>query len=428
MRFGVNYTPSKGWFHSWLEPDWDCVAHDLAQIADLGLDHVRVFPLWPILQPNRTWINQRGLADLRHMVQLAGEQGLDVYSDVLQGHMSSFDFVPSWLVSWHETSMFSDADAVQAQADLVKAVYDCLKDVPHFKGLTIGNECNQFADPSHPRRMKADASDVEGWLRALLDPVRQEAANRGQIMLHSENDAVWYEDGHAFLPRQASNTGDLTAIHSWVFNGTAQAYGSLSQETTRHAEYLVELSKAFADDPRRQVWLQEIGAPENVIDPADTSRFCTESLEHALDCADLYGLTWWCSHDVDRSMGDFPPFEHDLGLFDQEGQVKHIGKAFSDLVREHRSDPVAPARSTAVVVQCDHEGNPTMRAACAPTGSVFEAWMELSKAGERPALVSSIVAADPQALAARGISRCIEVGLRPGTVYNTVSDPSIEQG
>ena len=23
MKFGVNYTPSHGWFHAWLDPDWD---------------------------------------------------------------------------------------------------------------------------------------------------------------------------------------------------------------------------------------------------------------------------------------------------------------------------------------------------------------------------------------------------------------------
>ena len=33
MRFGVNYTPSNGWFHSWLDPDWHSVDRDLKQIV-----------------------------------------------------------------------------------------------------------------------------------------------------------------------------------------------------------------------------------------------------------------------------------------------------------------------------------------------------------------------------------------------------------
>src|SRR5699024_12615325 len=48
---GVNYTPRKGWFHSWSDLDPSAVDEDLAQIAALGLDHVRIFPLWPVLQP-----------------------------------------------------------------------------------------------------------------------------------------------------------------------------------------------------------------------------------------------------------------------------------------------------------------------------------------------------------------------------------------
>ena len=32
MKFGVNYTPSHGWFHAWLDPDWDGIDNDLKQI------------------------------------------------------------------------------------------------------------------------------------------------------------------------------------------------------------------------------------------------------------------------------------------------------------------------------------------------------------------------------------------------------------
>ncbi len=77
MKFGVNYTPSHGWFHAWLDPDWDGIDNDLKQISELGMDHVRIFPIWPYLQPNRTWINKKGVADVRRMVHIAGEHGLD---------------------------------------------------------------------------------------------------------------------------------------------------------------------------------------------------------------------------------------------------------------------------------------------------------------------------------------------------------------
>ncbi|MCI1914833.1 MAG: glycosyl hydrolase [Bifidobacteriaceae bacterium] len=373
----------------------------------------------------------KAVADLRHMVDLAAAAGLESYVDVLQGHMSSFDHVPPWLVSWHETSMFADPQARSAEALLVRTLYDALADEPRFRGLTLGNECNQFTDTSHPRRMAATSDDVTRWISELIDPLEQRAHEEGRVLLHSEDDKVWYVDGHAFLPQHATNYGDITSIHSWVFNGTAQRYGAVSEQSTRHAEYLIELSKAFASDPARPVWLQEIGAPENVIEREQAPQFCREAVEHALECEDLYGITWWCSHDVASSLSDFPPFEHDLGIFDEGGDLKPIGKELQrliDEVKERERDGVklGVKRSTAIIVPVNEEGVPISRAACSPGGSLFDAWMQRSSAGEHPCFVTSMQARDPQALKNRNISECVQVATVAGDTYNSLSDPSID--
>ncbi|MDX6355110.1 MAG: hypothetical protein QOF98_2013, partial [Streptomyces sp.] len=91
VRFGVNYTPSTGWFHHWLDFDLDTIRADLDSLAALGLDHIRVFPLWPVFQPNRTLIRPRAVEQLVQVVDAAAERGLDVNVDGLQGHLSSFD-------------------------------------------------------------------------------------------------------------------------------------------------------------------------------------------------------------------------------------------------------------------------------------------------------------------------------------------------
>lgn len=428
MRFGVNYTPSRGWFHAWLDPDWGSIKADLQAIAGLGMDHVRIFPLWPLLQPNRTWINDKAIADVRHMAELAGEAGLDVYVDVLQGHLSSFDFLPSWLVTWHETSMFDDGAAVRAQADLVAALYAALADLSCFQGLTLGNECNQFADRSHPRRMSASPESVARWIETLFAPVREEAERRGHVLLHSENDGVWYADGQPFSPVHASNLGSMTTVHSWVFNGTAQHYGSVSEQTVSHAAYLVELAKAFAHDPNRQVWLQEIGAPGNVIDANDVLDFCSRTLDHVLDCDRLFGITWWCSHDVTQDMEDFPPFEHDLGLFDAKGDVKPVGRLYADYAARYCHDACdAAPRTRAIIIPVDERGVPVCRMSCAPGGSVFDLWMEMESRGERPALLSSAIAEDPRMLESLHITECIACEPVAGTAYSAVSDPSLAE-
>ncbi|HMQ36385.1 MAG TPA: hypothetical protein PKA07_02390, partial [Micropruina sp.] len=122
VRFGVNYTPRVGWFHHWLDFSADDVARDLDAIAELEADHVRVFPLWPVFQPNRTLLRPRALADLERVLELAAERGLDVCVDGLQGHLSSFDFVPAWLTSWHRRGFFTDPDVIASTAAYLTAI------------------------------------------------------------------------------------------------------------------------------------------------------------------------------------------------------------------------------------------------------------------------------------------------------------------
>lgn len=428
VHFGVNYTPSHGWFFAWLNPDWDSIRHDFDQIASLGVDHVRIFPLWTLLQPNRTFINHKGLSDVRQMVQIAGSRGLNAYVDVLQGHLSSFDFVPSWLVSWHERSMFADQDCINAEAQLVSAVYGELADLGCFRGLTVGNECNQFTDPAHPRRQMATANQVHDWLDALISPIYADARKTGRVVVHGENDAVWYEDNHAFTPWDACNMGDESVVHSWVFNGVAQKYGPLSFESTHHAQYLCELARAFAADPYRLVWLQESGAPQNVMSEAQTPEFCRESVSNALSNSAVSAVTWWCSHDVSNSLADFPPLEHTLGLFDADGKLKPIGREYARLAQEAAKGEigsVSHSSGSSVAVEVPSRGgNPLLRSAEAIGGSVFNRWMSLAQDGETPQIVSSELAQDPDYLARRGISQVISVPIRAGQKYSAVSDPA----
>jgi len=420
-RFGVNYVPRQGWFYSWLDLDPAEIRRDFEAIASLGLDHVRIFPFWPILQPNRTLIRRQALQDVRTVVQLAGEAGLDAAVDVIQGHMSSYDFVPAWLTSWHARNMFTDAEVVQAQADLTAALHGVLEDLPNYFALTLGNEVNQFSGDPHPTPMRASTEQAGQWIDTLLGAVPQDAPIH---RLHAEYDAVWYLDNHPFVPTHAARKGEMTAIHSWIFNGTAQQYGGMSQESLRHGEYLTELAAAFAEDPARPVWLQEIGAPLSCLAESEATPFCQAAVRHAVDSTHQWGVTWWCSHDVHRSLADFPDLEYTLGLFDAEGNVKPIGRAFAEVAQEIRDHTSVPQpRTEAVVIAVDENDVPIRRADLAPGGRVFATWMRLASEGLRPGLVTSRDAATPQRLADRGITHVHQAGeASSGSAYSAVSD------
>ncbi|MGW4164620.1 glycoside hydrolase 5 family protein [Streptomyces sp. NPDC004788] len=403
-RFGVNYTPSQGWFHHWLDFDLDAVRADLDSVAALGLDHVRVFPLWPLFQPNRTLIRPRAVEQLGRLVDAAGERGLDVAVDGLQGHLSSFDFLPAWTRTWHRRNLFTDPEVQSGQAAYLRTLAAALADRPNFLGMTLGNEINQFSGDPHPDPDRATPAQAADWLGRMLAACEEGAP--GRLHVHAAYDAAWYLDDHPFTPGHAARIGAVTAVHSWVFNGTAQRYGPDSVAVAQHAAYLIELSKAWADDPGRPVWLQEVGAPAPHVPAARAAEFTRSTVAAALDCPGLWGITWWCSHDVDRSLADFPELEYSLGLLTNDRRVKPAGRAFADAVAEARTAGApAPPRSTALVVDLPEEV--TKRSSCGPGGPHFEAFMRLAADGARPAVVLASRADDPAYLAARGITELV---------------------
>ncbi|MEJ8633435.1 MULTISPECIES: glycoside hydrolase 5 family protein [Streptomyces] len=405
-RFGANYTPSQGWFHHWLDFDLDAVRADLDSIAGLGLDHIRVFPLWPLFQPNRTLIRPRAVEQLVQLADAAAERGLDVNVDGLQGHLSSFDFLPAWTQTWHRRNIFTDPDVVSGQAEYLRTLAAALADRPNFIGMTIGNEINQFSGGPHPDPDRISPAQAGRWLTRLLDAC--EAGAPGRLHLHAEYDAAWYRDDHPFTPAHAARLGAMTAVHSWVFNGTAQRHGPTGTATEHHAAYMIELSKAWAPSPDRPVWLQEVGAPAPLV-PADAAAAFTEAtVANALDCPDVWGVTWWCSHDVSRSLADFPELEYSLGLLTNDREAKPAGRAIARIVEEWREGKKPPEpRTLALVVDAGDDETAPRRSVCAPGGSVFEAFARLTAQGARPTTVLASRSDDRNHLAARGITEVV---------------------
>ncbi|MDD0859741.1 hypothetical protein NHF46_22630 [Arthrobacter alpinus] len=170
LRWGVNYTPSAGWFHSWQDFDVDAVRADFESIAALGLDHVRIFPLWPLLQPNRALIRAAGIADVGRVVDAAAEFGLDVSVDGLQGHLSSYDFLPAWVTSWHRRNIYTDPLVVEAEAQLITALAKEVTTRPNVLGMTLGNETNQFAVERHPDQQLTTPAEMGEWFNTLWLP------------------------------------------------------------------------------------------------------------------------------------------------------------------------------------------------------------------------------------------------------------------
>ncbi|WP_026185022.1 glycoside hydrolase 5 family protein [Salinispora vitiensis] len=394
FRLGANYVPSDGWFYSWLDFSADAARRDLEDLASIGLDHVRVFPIWPWIQPNRALLRQRPIDDLLSLIDVAAEFDLGVSVDLLQGHLSSFDFLPSWVLTWHQSSIFTDRAARDGINEYVRRLSTEVATRPNVFAITLGNEVNNLW-PANPTTPEASHQ----WAAELLEVVRTAAPDT--LRLHSIFDDAWYAPDHPFHPAEAVELGDLTTVHSWVFNGTSRIDGPLGPATTSHADYLLELAASSAPDPTRPVWLQEVGVPRPDVPAEQAGEFVARTLATVAANPALWGVTWWSSHDIDRRLSDFPDREYDLGLFTVDHRPKPAALALAEFARDTAAHAAAPARP-ALVAPINPLQEPARRAEVAPGSAFHQEWVK-ARQTEPTAIVTPDRVTDEGYLAARGL-------------------------
>lgn len=395
-RFGVNYVPSTGWWYSWIDWNDGSVREDLAAIAGLGCDHVRVHCLWPVFQPNATLVSAVALDRLESLLQHADAAGLDVVVTVLDGWLSGFDFRPAWL--GEGTNMFTDPEVVRAQRELFSAVAARIGTHPRFLGFDVANEPDVLVTP---RTNRTTRTEGDLWVTETL--AHCEAVAPGALHSVGMDHRPWLTDGTPFGRPSLARTGTVTPVHAWTFfTGALERYGEFGTGCDHLAEYMLELAKAHHVDPVRKVWLQEYGMSPEWASHREPGDFVERATAAAVRVADLWGVTWWCSHDIDRRLSGFSDLEYDLGLLTVRNEVKPSGARFQQMVQDVRSGgyPVAVARPCAVVL-------PDGRT---PDLSFADAFFGLVEEGVAPTVVLESRAADRGHLVARGITRLVEPG------------------
>ena len=151
--------------------------------------------------------------------------------------------------------------------------------------------------------------------------------------------------------------------------------------------------------------MQEIGAPHPAVPVDGAADFLEQSLLPVLDTPNLWGVTWWCSHDVSRKLADFPELEYTLGLLDSERRVKPAGQRLAEMIAAEKANPTAPRqRNTALSFDPGDEVTGVGRSVADPAGALFPAWLEVAATGKKPALVRASKTSDAGYLAARGIT------------------------
>lgn len=320
-RFGVNYVPSRNWFYSWQKLNFDDVKRDFEAISTLGVDHIRMHLRWDLFQLNGKYVAEDMLYSLRHILDIAEDYQLMVQVTVLDGWMSGFWFMPSFTWDKH---IFTDEEQIANQLFLLERISKIVGNHNSLMGIDLGNEINVY---EMLRKYSIEEGDY--WLSKVM--AKTEKLFPGKRNVVGVDHQPWFADKQ-MSRKLLANVGNATSLHTWVAFTGALDYGYESEEAVCLQEYNIELANAYAENLERPVWIQEFGISPLWISEDKFRSFLYETMMNATRSDNLWGYTFWCSHDVSRKFVGFNEAEYDLGLFDCENRLKPVGKIYKDCI------------------------------------------------------------------------------------------------
>lgn len=398
VHFGVNYVPRKNWWYCWLNWDQQSVADDLQAIAALGMDHIRIQCLWPIFQPGINYINDAALDRLHALLDCADRAGLDVEITVLNGFMSGLFFIPPWVGPLARNSnIFTDPETVAAEKLLFRRIAQSIGAHPRFLGFDLGNEIDvaMAIDPASPAQGDAWADQMFAMCEEIAP---------GKFHVNGVDHAPWFSDSR-FTRENLATRGAATVVHSYsFFTGALQRYGYSGAGTLHVVEYMAELAYAYQRNPERRVWVEEVGVSPEWVPANFIAEYCDRTVRNAVSTGKLWGITWWCSHDLDPAIKGFNQLEYTLGLIGQDNKPKPLGTKLAALFAEMRKIRTSPTSRPLALVIPDHGLAPRPSP---PDWTYGAAYMDLIAQGKQPCIVLESRSKDEAYLRSRGITELV---------------------
>lgn len=170
FELGINYWPRRRAMYMWREFDLGEVRDELAQIADIGFDTVRLFALTQDFLPAPGTVSPEMIGRLVEVTRSAKDAGLRVVPTLIVLNMSGRIWWPDWMLDarGNPANLFSDPTALRSQARLAGSCAAALAGDNSVRAIDIANEVDDAQRPS---------SRDAGWLWAtvLADAIHRAA-------------------------------------------------------------------------------------------------------------------------------------------------------------------------------------------------------------------------------------------------------------
>lgn len=402
MRFGVNYIPSKKWLYSWLDFDEESIRNDIKAIKSLGFDHIRAHLIWEFFQPNETYVSEHCLENLKKFTQICEEEDMDFFLSLFTGWMSGIMFLPAWLniagFDCWKLGMFTDERAIEAEKLFIEEIGKIVAKSNAFLGFDLGNELNCVTRYEIDKNITNE--NVDEWSHIMFKKCYEVAP--GKLHNNGMAHSPWF--GETFFTRETlANDGSLTPIHAWAtFTSTMQRYGIRSEKLHRLPNYMIEMAKAYANDFERPYQVQEFGMADQWFEEEEDLRiFIEKTLENCESDRNIWGVTWWCSHDISQQFGGYVDFEHNLGVIDINNNPKPAGLIFKEFIEKYKNMIIPEIKPTKALIIKQGTGEES-------DYTNAERYMNLIDKGIYATFVTEEKSKDREYLLKRGIEEIIE--------------------
>lgn len=399
MRFGVNYIPSREWQHSWLDFDENSLRADLEAIKSIGLDHIRANLLWNYFQLDPKRMSPLAMRNLEKFVAVCEEVGMDFFMSLFTGWMSGFYYFPYYMNTQHGLRMFSDESTYAEQQFYIREIGRVVAKSEWFLGFDLGNELSMVTILDK----NCTIESADRWQAVMLATCEEVAP--GKMHHNGVDHQPWFDPNKqnrpaAFSREGLSNIGAISPLHCYAeFTGCRAHSGMFGPHSNHLIDYMTQLVLAYAEDADRPVWIQEINScPE--IDTPTAVRFAEETLQTVTSLPNMWGITWWGSHDISREFGAFQELEYELGIFDVHNNLKPVGQTIKDFIKTYKENPVAVLpREVALVYDPSKDADDPW--------AQMDAFIALAQKGTPVALILPEKADDLAYLSKRGIKKVL---------------------
>ena len=381
MKIGCNYWASNAGTEMWRNWDAQAVERDFAQMEEVGMNLVRVFPIWRDFQPVeviRAWRNYpqgyrangqrvrqtpdgRDGVDLemfarfRKLTEIAEAHHIGLVVGIVTGWMSGTLFVPPALAG---RNPITDPLALQFETRFVRRFVREMKDCRAIECWELGNECNCMGDAKSAEAAWLWTNTITSAIR-LEDPDRPVASGMHGLMPGEEPAG---RDAPVWTIQTQGELCDIMSAHPYPHSPTKTAARVDPHDSIRLAFQATVEMLYYGDVAGKPSAVEEIGtfAPSYCAEP-EKCAFLRNTLFNSWAHGSKNFL-WWCAYD--QSKFDYPPYEwssweRELGLFDTERKPKpcaEVVKNFSAFLRTLPSAELPPFRRDAVCVLTRGQG------------------------------------------------------------------------